>query len=531
MAHRSVQRGAQPRGGRYVPSAAALLESLENRVLLAADLTGSFAPIPGGTQVSAGGILVFEAQMTNQGDVEAKKAEVSLYLSADDTFDPQTDVLIAMEKGKLAAGETVYYDDADAEIPENTPAGTYRLIAVIDEAGRTDEDDETNNVIVSDPFEVLPPDINLAIDLDQIKLPGTIVLGGKKAPKGSVKALINNLGTASVPKGETAWLDVYLRPTGAVDDSQDMMVGRTEAKISGLSQGKAKKANVKLDLTGLNAEGSYKLVAVLDQLGQIADSDTGNNEAIADQQIDVAFPFIDVSVNDVAPSFNGAGNGGAAGKASVLLENLGTDDASGTVDVAVYASLNGLIDGNAMMIGQSLGEKLSLKGGTVAKKPIDVDITLPDVNDPTDYHILAMITPSVADAEASNNTDSAGVVNVTPTPPFFGLFGSTLTFAMASRPIINGIQGEEGSFVDSKGQNGLYQVTFFPSPLNKRLQLFLTLLNPVDGANLNLEFKSRPDTLEGLSLRFFESGKGDATFLGQVGSLGAVLLDGQVEIV
>jgi len=93
-------------------------------------------------------------EVTNSGTGEADSGSgyffVGFYLSANEVWDGSDRLLLGGRESvdtPLAAGETVPVGIASAmSIPEDVVAGTYYLLAVVDETGLVTESDEGNNV-------------------------------------------------------------------------------------------------------------------------------------------------------------------------------------------------------------------------------------------------------------------------------------------------------------------------------------------------------------------------------------------------
>ena len=128
-------------------SSSFVLEPLEARLLLAADLTSaitSTALIEPITPDDSGAVV---AQVTNQGSTASKgKVEVGIYASQDQVFD-SSDVLLGTghTTGKLTAGQSQPVT-VNVLFPFTLTPGSYSLLSVADPANKQLESNEANNV-------------------------------------------------------------------------------------------------------------------------------------------------------------------------------------------------------------------------------------------------------------------------------------------------------------------------------------------------------------------------------------------------
>lgn len=172
------------------------------------------------------------------------------------------------------------------QIPYNTPAGDYVLVAVISKTYATpdglykknaipngDGDGIAgNNIAVSAPFKVLTPVYNLTSSIREIAFDDSI--STSRVTRGQILVNVTNAqGTAATaPTGKTVAgggidISVFLRPIGAVDDSQDISIGTLKkAGVGNLNIGKSRGFVVNLKTPKTLAAGQYKIVAVVDKL-------------------------------------------------------------------------------------------------------------------------------------------------------------------------------------------------------------------------------------------------------------------------
>jgi hypothetical protein len=133
--------------GRFV------LEPLENRMLLSADLTGvigSAALIDPAVPTNTASAIV---QVRNIGNQQANPSQVAIYSSFDTQLDNSDVLLGTTNVGKLNAGASKDVT-VDFTIPNTIDPGPYRLLAKVDNANAITENSETNNVAVGETLSV-----------------------------------------------------------------------------------------------------------------------------------------------------------------------------------------------------------------------------------------------------------------------------------------------------------------------------------------------------------------------------------------
>ena len=258
----------------------ATFEPLEPRVLLSADLTGSFQPLPGTAGVGAPVVIALDLE--NIGDTKGKgSVPIDVYLSSDDVLDI-SDTLLATTKGKasIAPGESKPGKPIKKlTVPSSVAPGGYRLIAVIDPDELTEDDDRSNNTVVSQSITITPPDYDLSVALDTGKMPASLLAGSPKA-KAKVRVLISKSGDTPLDKKQTVDIRVIARPAGIVGNAQDLvLVDLAGAKLGNPKEGKPKKFNLKPDLSGIPA-GEYDIAVEIMGVG-LQETNDANNMAVS----------------------------------------------------------------------------------------------------------------------------------------------------------------------------------------------------------------------------------------------------------
>lgn len=485
--HRSIRLSGTRRSSQVFT-----LEALEQRQLLSADLLGTYVSPPTITPGQQTNIVL---NIANAGDDEAKgKLEVRFYLSEDDTLgEGDIDLGISSAKGTVAAGESAELTFRSI-VPASTPAGTYRLIAVLDPSNKLAENDEENNVIVSDELEVVQPNYDLSATFGDVKLPEAMING--RETKGTAKILLARGGDAPLPKGQKITMQVVLRPVDAVDDSQDVVIGTlANRNISGLNSADGTKIfNVPLRVPAEAAAGDYEMIALIDTNNDLAETNEDNNTGVDDTVYNLAEAFQDLAVESVTQTFGNAAVAGDKGKVTLNLKNLGSDVAKGDVTLR----LTGLgVGGEVTLSERTL--KVNLKSGQTGKT-IKFNITLPNSLPDGAFQITPGITNVVGfvDTNADNDSsDDLTPVEITPVPAFMGVFGTTVTFSQTNKSVQDGPFGTSvvttlGNFT-CDGGSGTYQYTAMDLPGQTQHVLALSLEENVSALTVNtlmLKFKS-----------------------------------------
>ncbi|MBX3301370.1 MAG: putative Ig domain-containing protein [Nitrospira sp.] len=130
-----------------------LLEPLEPRVLLAADLTGLVAsatlPDPAVPPATATAVV----QVQNIGDQRVTQSQVGVYASLDTTLDSADILLGTANTGQVNAGQSKNVS-VKLTLPNTLDPVSYRLLAKVDNANAIAENNESNNVAVGGTLNV-----------------------------------------------------------------------------------------------------------------------------------------------------------------------------------------------------------------------------------------------------------------------------------------------------------------------------------------------------------------------------------------
>lgn len=315
-------------------------EALEPRLLLAADLTITAAA----TAYAAAGAdaVTVDVTVANSGDAAAETDvdpgvgawAVSLYISADDVFDPLTDTLVGSYAVTSLASGADFTDSITLTAP--AAAGTYTLFAVADADEQVAEDAEDNNASVVGTLAVGPDlAVQAAGDVYETR-PGQSVV---------VPLTVENLGLApaltSADPGVDTWtVSLWRSADDVFDPAADAWLGWF--MVTTLAGG----GTLTQDITfAAPAAGTYTLFGVADWDLKVTEADETNNEAI----VGTLLVGSDLTIQAAADTFEALV--GAPVTVSVTVENEGAatavTDVNPGVDtwtVALYISADGTFD-------------------------------------------------------------------------------------------------------------------------------------------------------------------------------------------
>jgi hypothetical protein len=186
-----------------------MLEPLEGRLLLAADLTGAITANTLNDPSVPTNSEAVTVRVTNQGNSPANSpSQVAVYASLDNALDA-TDVLLgtANAPNKIAGG-TFADVNVSLAIPSTLRAGTYTLLTKVDATNVIAESNENNNLVVGPNFNVIwqfgtVPGITGSTTLQLTDSDGTLVT-----------FKLNGPGTGTVVQNGTKW-DVRVIGTDA----------------------------------------------------------------------------------------------------------------------------------------------------------------------------------------------------------------------------------------------------------------------------------------------------------------------------
>lgn len=266
-----------------------VIEALENRQLLSADLVGVFA----GKELAAFSVSKankMAVRVSNVGDALAKgSVNVTLYTSTDAALDAGDTALVpGLVKSvnlKPGKGATLKLKVATPNITD----GNYYILANVVPGAEIGDANLANNVAVTpSPVQIRQPFVDLTGTITSVK-PTSLTIRGKHDKPLSVKVAIRNDG--NIKASGVSSMSLFLS-SDTNFDAQDTLLASGSKRVS-ISNGKSKSFSVKQRLDTSTPSGNFYVLARLNDNSGIAESDITNNVAVS------AFPIM--IVNTFAP--------------------------------------------------------------------------------------------------------------------------------------------------------------------------------------------------------------------------------------
>lgn len=377
------------------------MQPLEQRQLLAADFVASFSA--GALTFPIASEQSVVVRVDNIGpDAARGRPEIRVYASSDDVLD-SSDRLIG--KGRLAErlGPGGFAEQAvNVRLPASMATGSYRFIATVDEKLNIAEEDESNNVVVSEQVLLTNANVDVSVSIASSKLGSELV--GDKVNRGSVTVNMMAMGTSTLLKGSRVEVRAFLRLADAVDGSSDIAISsaRRESVESLLKSG-LRTSTLNVAIPREVAEGAYRVVVKIDAPGALAESNEENNEATLVETIFIAAPRVDLSLSSA--SFQTVRQGELRGVVNV--SNLGNTRSRGEATIQFFVVQEGRAD---IAVSQAVTRKFELRAGGISSA-VRLKVALPAgaVAEPG-ARLVARMTPSagVGDTNASNHTFDLG---------------------------------------------------------------------------------------------------------------------------
>jgi len=214
--------------------------------------------------------LAITHTVKNVGPAPAGPFAIRFYLSSDATLDAGDVLLGSRMLGGLAAGASSPAVTT-LTIPANTSApASYQVIAVVDALEQQTELDETNNTLASG---------SVAISLYRPDLTLTTLTAPASATAGRALIITNTVKNVGPAPAGAFTIRFYLSSDGTLDASDVLLGSRT---VGGLAVGGSSMASTTVTIPASTAApASYQVIAVVDALGQQAETDEGNNVTVS----------------------------------------------------------------------------------------------------------------------------------------------------------------------------------------------------------------------------------------------------------
>ncbi|MCK5269652.1 MAG: hypothetical protein KAJ46_02660 [Sedimentisphaerales bacterium] len=341
-------------------------------------------------------------KITNEGNITVNESiDVDFYLSTDavlDAGDTLVDALFNKHQPYLLPNHSIRLVNF-VTLPTGLDTGNYYLLADI--APAANEQNTSNNVAVSSAF---------AVEKAYVDLTGTVDLRNWTTAVGGDRGLafinVTNEGNATA-QGKVD-IGLYLSEDENYDEDDIFVEQLTDQSIY-LAPGMTRPFFSFLTLPEVEFSGDYHLLAKIEPEETLYDDDLTNNVVVSDTTIQVAPPFVDLTVQIDTRNWTD-GLEGDRGLVFVNVTNDGNITANGKVNLQIYLSADETLDEGDTSIMEMTNQFVYLWPGMT--RPFFSFLTLPEVEATGDYHLLAEITPEASLNDITNNISPGAAIEV-----------------------------------------------------------------------------------------------------------------------
>lgn len=345
------------------------------------DLVGAGCRVTNAQGVNPGDTVNFEVDLVNNGVPYAGTVPVQLVASTDRTFDASDTVMGSAPMAFSGANQETGSGSFTLTAGTLSP-GTYTPICVIDPNGTLTEASTANNIAVGDDAFGVGPDFAV----------GEITMPAQVNP-GSAVNVSTTLTNSAVPFTGTVEYQLYLSSDDTLDTTQDISLGSFNASMNGeASLADVQSVTFRSSIRG----GRYRIIAVVDPNGLVAEVDEMNNTGVSATDIVNAIDFVGRRAT-VSPSqviardtMTVTGEAESTGLAYV-----------GNVAVGVYFSNDQTFDGADYEAYRGL---IFFPGNTTGS--INVTFPAPAVP-PGTYYVMVVPNPNNNPMEADRTNNAA----------------------------------------------------------------------------------------------------------------------------
>lgn len=363
--------------------------------------------------------LVITHTVRNVGLAPASASVMTFFIVSDATADS---VLLGTRAlGALGSGATSTLTTS-LTIPATLPVpAAYRVMAVLDSAQQQTELDESNNTLTTSSIAVTAyrPDLTVT----NITLPATAQAGRPLA----IRHTVRNAGPA--PAG--AFAVRFFLSADDVLDAGDVLLGARS--IGALAAGASSTAITTLTLPGnTSVPGTYRVIALVDALGQAIELDETNNAAVSSPVPVTAYrPDLTISALTV-PATARAGRPLAI---THTIRNLGPAPAGAFV-IRFYLASGDVLDPGDVLLGTRRVAALGAGASSAAITSVTVPVTTAV---PVSYRVIAVadaLEQQVELDESNNVTTSAPLALTAYRPEILITAIGAPAVAQAGRPML-----------------------------------------------------------------------------------------------
>jgi len=308
--------------------------------------------------------------------------------------------------GNLASNATKNYS-IPVNIPGSLAAGAFIFVAEFIGGNDTGE----WSAVDAAGFTVAPAFNELGVNLTGASIPASVVTGDGTKIKVPVN-VVNN-GNVALPAGTTIDVIVALRPAGAGDDSQDLvLLTLNNQSIAGLKVGATKKLTANVLIPAGTASNDYVIVAKIDTSNDVTETNEGNNSAATTSQIDAELGFV-----NLLPTFGTVGLPPAVvagstvkGSVTVNVENDGNVALARGQTISLLLQAVPVGGGEPQTISTLTNQSVSALKPNAVKKFTFKTVNLTGLNGQYTYRVIADSGAVVTESNEADNT----VLNATP---------------------------------------------------------------------------------------------------------------------
>jgi hypothetical protein len=317
-------------------------------------------------------------------------------------------------RGLSAAGDRVYFSPGSGQVwtSDGTVAGTGRVGAVplagkegVAAGGFTpfgdallfaaEDGPHGNELRRIEPAAPTPPQTS---NPDLTATLSGAAPGAERAgvARGVARVALMNRGGAAAPPFETR----LVLSTDGVADASDVVVGTVPPRGKPMPAGKVRLVNVRYTVPPELEDGSYRLLAVADAGGAVAEADESNNTAAAEPFIHRQ-AFVDLQLSVHTPPGPLAAGGG--GEVRVVISNRGNLPARGVATATLTAIPTSVVNSTPVPLGTQR-VRISLVGG--AGRVFTLRFTIPADLAPRTYRLVIALDASLDPADRDNTNNS-----------------------------------------------------------------------------------------------------------------------------
>lgn len=328
-----------------------------------------------------------------------------LTTATDTTGDIQLSLFAGQPLSNLAPGASIIFL-CNVTVPTGFPGGSYHLVVIGTGSGSLADSDDANDTATSVyTLTVTGPDLTVA--LGAITVPTTYLAGN--VGTATVPVTVSNSGTAAVNVG--AWVDLVIRfsPT---DGGHDIVLQNIhEVRVGGFTAGQSKSYKFKVTLPRTIPANTYRIVAEIDPLNRLAETNEDNNLAVSSTQITLTQRYVDLTAAVFRPTLPTPVLANSPFKTSVSISIINSSNqrlALGTkidLQIGLFRMVDGVPVGTDLfaqplvLLAQSIGGLDPGRSKVLTKK-----ITLPALP-AGDYVYLGVVdnADSLAEVNEGNN--------------------------------------------------------------------------------------------------------------------------------